>query len=153
MKAWLGAVCALGLAQSAAAACSDTSVTVIGDFGEARFTVALADTNETRAQGLMFVEQMGTLEGMLFVYDTPRRATFWMKNTLISLDMLFADETGTVTKLHEFAIPGDITTIDGGDNVIAVLEINGGLSGRLGIKEGDVLQHPSFGDKAAAPCE
>jgi uncharacterized membrane protein (UPF0127 family) len=76
-----------------------------------------------------------------------------MKNTLISLDMLFADETGTVTRLHEFAIPGDVTTIDGGDNVIAVLEINGGLSGRLGIKEGDVLQHPSFGDKAAAPCE
>ncbi|SEW14529.1 hypothetical protein SAMN04488515_1266 [Cognatiyoonia koreensis] len=139
--------------QGAFASCSDTAVTVIGDFGQARFKVNVADTNETRARGLMFVEEMSILEGMLFVYDGPVRATFWMKNTLIPLDMLFADETGTIVTLHENAVPGDETTIDGGEGVLAVLEINGGVADRLGIEVGDVLQHPVFGDAAEAPCE
>jgi len=153
MKPWLGPVLAVCLGQSASAACNDAAVTVIGDFGQARFKVDVADTNETRARGLMFVEQMSVLEGMLFIYESPRNATFWMKNTLIPLDMLFADMTGTIQTLHENATPGDETTINGGEGIIAVLEINGGLSSRLGIKEGDVLQHPSFGDAAAAPCD
>ena len=153
MKMLLGAALAACLASSASASCNPGAVTVIGDFGQARFKVDVADTNETRARGLMFVEQMSVLEGMLFIYESPRHATFWMKNTLIPLDMLFADETGTIVTLHENAIPGDETTIDGGEGVLVVLEINGGLSSRLGIAEGDVLQHPSFGDAAAAPCE
>lgn len=153
MKHWIGAGAFCLLGQGAFAACNPDAVTVIGDFGQARFKVEIADTNETRARGLMFVEEMSILEGMLFVYDAPQRATFWMRNTLIPLDMLFADESGTIRTLHENAIPGDETTIDGGDGIIAVLEINGGVSGRLGIAEGDVLQHPSFGPNAAAPCE
>lgn len=152
MKTWLWTAVAICLATGAHAACSPDAVTVVGDFGQARFAVDVADTNETRARGLMFVEEMGTLEGMLFVYESPRHATFWMKNTLIPLDMLFADASGTIVTLHEYAIPGDVTTIDGGEGVLAVLEINGGLSSRLGIKEGDVLQHPSFGAAAALPC-
>lgn len=152
MKIWLWTAVAICLATGAHAACSPDAVTVVGDFGQARFAVDVADTNETRARGLMFVEEMGTLEGMLFVYESPRHATFWMKNTLIPLDMLFADASGTIVTLHEYAIPGDVTTIDGGEGVLAVLEINGGLSSRLGIREGDVLQHPSFGAAAALPC-
>lgn len=152
MKTWLWTAVAICLATGAHAACSPDAVTVVGDFGQARFAVDVADTNETRARGLMFVEEMGTLEGMLFVYESPRHATFWMKNTLIPLDMLFADASGTIVTLHEYAIPGDVTTIDGGEGVLAVLEINGGLSSRLGIREGDVLQHPSFGAAAALPC-
>ena len=123
-----------------------------GDFGQANFTVEVADDGQERARGLMFVESMPTLSGMLFVYEAPQRASFWMRNTLISLDMLFADETGVITRIHHEAIPGDETPIDGGDGVIAVLEINGGLAARLGIAEGDTLQHPSFGDDAADPC-
>lgn len=152
MKIWLWTAVAICLATGAHAACSPDAVTVVGDFGQARFAVDVADTNETRARGLMFVEEMGTLEGMLFVYESPRHATFWMKNTLIPLDMLFADASGTIVTLHEYAIPGDVTTIDGGEGVLAVLEINGGLSSRLGIREGDLLQHPSFGAAAALPC-
>ena len=152
MKQLVGAALIAALGQGAYACAPDT-VTVIGDFGQARFQVAIADTNETRARGLMFVEEMGILEGMLFVYETPRRATFWMRNTLIPLDMLFADETGTIVTLHADAIPGDETSIDGGDGILGVLEINGGVAARLGISVGDVLQHPSFGDAAAAPCD
>lgn len=137
---------------TAVAACSEDVVTIVGDFGQARFSVEIADDVQERAQGLMFVEQMPTLGGMLFIYDEPSPASFWMRNTLIPLDMLFLDETGVITHLHANAIPGDETPIPGGDAVLAVLEINGGMAARLGIAEGDAIQHPSFGDIAAIPC-
>jgi uncharacterized membrane protein (UPF0127 family) len=136
-----------------AATCAEGRVAVAGPFGQANFKVDVADDNEERARGLMFVDQMPTLSGMLFVYDEPRRASFWMKNTLIPLDMLFADPAGVILRIHENAIPGDTTSIDGGVGVQYVLEINGGLASRLGIAEGDTLQHPTFGPDAAAPCE
>ena len=148
-------VLALGLvwaASGAIAVCADDIATVSGDFGQANFRIDLVDDDEERARGLMFVESMPTLGGMLFVYEAPRRATFWMRNTLISLDMLFADSTGVITRIHENAIPGDETTIDGGRDVLAVLEINGGMANRLGIAPGDIIQHPSFGPDAAKPC-
>jgi uncharacterized membrane protein (UPF0127 family) len=139
-------------AGATAATCSEDVVRVVGDFGQANFTVDVADDNEERAQGLMFVESMPTLGGMLFVYDKPGHATFWMRNTLIPLDMLFITPAGVVARIHENAIPGDETTIDGGQGVLAVLEINGGLSSRLGITEGAMIQHPAFGPDSVLPC-
>ena len=101
----------------------------------------------------MHVESMPTMKGMLFVYERSQPASFWMRNTLIPLDMIFMDETGTVTRIHENAVPLDETPIPGGDSVRAVLEINGGLSSRLGIDEGTVLRHPAMPQDAAAwPC-
>ena len=139
-------------AQTAVAACAEDRVTVAGGFGTVRFQVQVADDNAERAQGLMFVEEMDRFAGMLFVYDEPRRATFWMRNTLIPLDMLFAAPDGTITSIHANAVPLDETTIDGGPGVQFVLEINGGLAARLGIAEGDVIQHPALGPDAALPC-
>ncbi|MEJ6401724.1 DUF192 domain-containing protein [Yoonia sp. 2307UL14-13] len=144
--------CLIFLAGPGWAVCADDKVTVIGDWGQATFTVEIADDAQERAQGLMFVDRMATLEGMLFVYDEPQAVSFWMKNTLIPLDMLFVSPAGEVLSLHENAIPGDLTPIPGGDGVQMVLEINGGLVDRLGIGVGDVLQHPSFGADAIAPC-
>ena len=77
-----------------------------------------------------------------------------MKNTLIPLDMIFADATGTITHIHENAVPLDETNIDGGTGVFAVLEINGGLSDAIGISVGDTMKHPSFDPEIAAwPCD
>ena len=135
------------------AACDFDRVTVFGDWGQARFDVRVADEPAERSQGLMFVESMPTLEGMLFVYPQPQRATFWMRNTLIPLDMIFVAPNGEVLNIHENAIPLDETTIDGGLGVQYVLEINGGLATRLGISAGDVLQHPSIDQDAIKPCE
>lgn len=112
--------------------------------GQARFSVELADDEAERARGLMHRETMPRSAGMLFAYETPRRAQFWMKNTLIPLDMIFADQQGVVTRVHSNAIPQDTTVIDGGDGVQFVLEINGGLAKRLGITAGAELRHPKI---------
>ena len=147
------ALALIGAGSGAFAQCAPDQVLVKGDFGQARFSVDLADSGEERAKGLMFVESMPTMSGMLFVYEAPQHATFWMRNTLIPLDMIFMDETGTITHIHPNAKPLDETIIDGGKGVLFVLEINGGLAKRLGLKVGDVLQHPSIGEKAAFPCD
>ena len=153
LRPLLAALLALG-ASGAFADCSETRVDIRGDWGTASFRVELADEPAERAQGLMNRESMPRSSGMLFVYEAPQRATFWMKNTLIPLDMIFLDETGTVTRIHENAIPLDETTIDGGPGVQAVLEINGGLSRAIGVDIGSELRHPSLDPAIAAwPCD
>jgi uncharacterized membrane protein (UPF0127 family) len=133
--------------------CREDQVYLRGDWGQARFTVELADDEEERARGLMHRESLPRSSGMLFVYPEPRLAGFWMKNTLIPLDMLFFDENGMLTKLHSNAQPHDERPIIGGDQVFAVLEVNGGLSEQMGITEGSQIRHPAFAsDKAAWPC-
>lgn len=148
----LGVAFVLGAAP-ATAACRDDQVEVRWPGGLARFSVEVADTEATRSRGLMFRESMARSAGMLFVYESPRRATFWMKNTLIPLDMIFADRAGRVTKVHSNAKPQDLTPIDGGGDVKFVLEINGGLASRLGIAAGAELRHPSISDPAWSCAE
>lgn len=136
------------------AACSENRVDLRGAFGTAGFSVEVADTPEARAQGLMNRDSLPRSAGMLFVYDAPQRATFWMKNTRIPLDMIFLDSKGQVLGVHANARPMDTTIIDGGLGVLAVLEINGGLAARLGIALGDMLRHPAFDPATAAwPCD
>ncbi len=142
----------LVFAQAAQAACSAEALQLRGDWGTARFAVAVADSTKERARGLMFVEEMPTTAGMLFVYDEPHPVSFWMKNTLIPLDMIFADAQGVVVSVHENAVPGDLTAIESGAPVQYVLEINGGMASRLGIAEGSEMQHPAISDAAWA-CE
>lgn len=145
-RALLGLALMLGAGPALAEGCGDDRLTISGDWGRAVFTVAVADDAGERAQGLMFVETMPAMTGMLFAYDHPQRVAFWMKNTLIPLDMLFAGEDGVIARVHENAVPHDETPIPGGDAVQFVLEINGGMAARLGIGEGDVMQHPVIGN-------
>ena len=137
-----------------AAACASDRVDLRWPDGGESFAVELADSADERARGLMFRQALDPGAGMLFVYESPRQARFWMKNTLIPLDMIFADGTGRVTRVHSNAIPGDETPIDGGDGVVFVLEINGGLAEQLGITAGADLRHPAVAQATAAwPCE
>lgn len=141
-------------AQIAAAACSPDRVYLKSAGNSAAFNVEVVDTYETRAEGLMFREALAKFSGMLFVYDNPGQVSFWMRNTLIPLDMIFIDQTGVVAKVHANAIPLDETSIFGGDSIFAVLEINGGLAETLGIMAGAVIQHPAFNPEIAAwPCK
>jgi uncharacterized protein len=147
------AACLAVLAGPLAAACAEDQVELRTAAGNiVRFTVEVARTPAEQARGLMFRESMPRSAGMIFVYPGPRRASFWMKNTLIPLDMIFAGPDGTVTHVHENAKPRDETPIDGGDGVLVVLEINGGLARGLGIAPGAVMRHPAFGANAAWSC-
>ena len=96
------------------AGCAADVVDIRNSGASLRFQVEVADDPQERSKGLMFRATLGRYAGMLFVYDRPQRAGFWMKNKLIPLDMLFIDSTGTVTRIHENAIPHDTTMIDGG---------------------------------------
>ncbi|MEZ5911887.1 MAG: DUF192 domain-containing protein [Paracoccaceae bacterium] len=136
------------------AGCTADALDLRGDWGQARFSVEIADDAVERGRGLMFRESMPAMAGMLFVYERPQRASFWMKNTLIPLDMIFFDETGTVTRVHDHAVPGDLTPIDGGEGVALVLELNAGMAARLKIAPGSQLRHPAVDPaKAAWPCD
>ncbi len=118
-----------------------------------RFSVEVADDSEERAKGLMFREKMPMASGMLFVFPEPKRASFWMQNTPLALDMIFADQTGRVTHVHQNAIPMDPTPIDGGPGVAFVLEVNAGLAAPMGITPGAALRHPAIsGNDASWPC-
>lgn len=134
-------------------ACASDRVDIRGVFGQTSFTIELADTPQARSQGLMFRTEMAADAGMLFVYEAPSEVAFWMKNTLIPLDMIFVDPRGVVRKVHANAIPGDLRPIPSGRrDILAVLEINGGLAGAIGIVPGAQLRHPAFGRRAAWPC-
>ncbi len=144
---------ALLLPSAAAAACLPDHAEIRGTFGKAAFTVELADDPAERAEGLMFRAEMAPFSGMIFIYERPQPVAFWMKNTLIPLDMIFMDETGTVVKVHPNAIPHDETAIPGEGSVLAVLEINGGMAARIGIAAGDQLRYSAMPqDKAAWSC-
>ena len=129
---------------AAFADCQPNSVDLRGDWGQASFSVEIADSADERALGLMYRESMPRGSGMLFVYEYPQRAAFWMKNTLIPLDIIFLDRDGLVGHVHSNAIPGDLTPIPGGDQVFAVLEINAGLAARYGISVGSEMRHQVF---------
>ena len=148
-----GLAAALLWPAAAMAACAPDRVDLRGPFGTVRIAVELALTAEQQARGLMFRESLPSLGGMLFVYPSERNASFWMRNTLIPLDMIFVDAAGVVVRIHEDAVPLDETPIAAGAPSLAVLEVNGGLSRRIGLAPGDELRSPVLPqDRAAWPC-
>lgn len=140
----------LALAGAAFADCAPGRVEFRGPAGPiASFGVEVADTPALREKGLMFRSKMSVSAGMLFVYDRPGHPQFWMKNTEIPLDMIFMDSAGRVTRVHENAIPGDLTAIDGGEGAQFVLEIGGGLARPLGIVPGTEMRSDQVAPGAA----
>ena len=109
------------------------------------FETFVASERNAQARGLMYVQQMPDNVGMIFIYPAERMISMWMKNTLIPLDMVFMDSSGVVTHIAENTVPGSLDTIGSMGPALAVLEINGGLAARLGIRVGDRVRHPFFG--------
>ena len=127
-----------------ASECDSSQLDIRSTNSTTRFLTEVADSTELRALGLMNRESLGTFAGMLFVYPNPHPVGFWMRNTLIPLDMLFIDANGAVAYIHENAIPLDETMIFGGNDIQYVCEINGGMARTLGINVGAAVRHATI---------
>lgn len=101
------------------------------------FTVEVASTSHEQAQGLMFRTGLADNAGMIFPFREPRVASFWMKNTVIPLDIIFVRSNGTIESITQNAVPYSTDPLQAGEPVTAVLELRGGLTAELGIRPGD----------------
>ena len=106
------------------------------------FTVEIASTEDEQAQGLMFRQSLAPDRGMIFPHDPPREASFWMKNTLIPLDMVFIRPDGTIARIEANTVPLSLDPVSSGEPVGAVLELAGGRAGELGIAANDRVDWP-----------
>jgi hypothetical protein len=119
----------------------EVPLTIHSKNGTHEFTVAVAATQEQQERGLMFVKSLPPDRGMIFPYDPPQEIAFWMKNTLIPLDIIYIRANGTIARIVN-AQAMDITPLPSGEPVALVLEIGGGRAKQLGIKEGDTVSWP-----------
>jgi uncharacterized membrane protein (UPF0127 family) len=108
------------------------------------FKIWTADTEQREQQGLMFIRDMDEHAGMLFMFPQNQRVSMWMKNTYISLDLLFLNARGKIDYIAASATPLSETIIGPPTPEYAVLELKGGACERLGIKVGDVVLHKNF---------
>lgn len=115
-------------------------LTVTTPRGPHAFRVEVARTPAEQAKGLMFRTEMGADEGMLFPYDQPHVLSFWMRNTVLSLDLVFIDEQRRIINIAENAVPYSEQSILSDAPGIAVLELNGGRARELGIVAGNKVE-------------
>lgn len=139
-----GAAPVLGQAPEHASALS--GLTIESGAERIDFQVELADTPEARGRGLMFRRSLPAEHGMLFDFGEPRPVAMWMRNTFISLDMLFIDQKGQITKIVPNTVPFSEEVIASDGPVRAVLELRGGVTAAKGIDPGDRIIHPLFSE-------
>jgi hypothetical protein len=102
-----------------------------------RFSVEVAASEAQQERGLMFRATLAPDAGMIFPMSPPRYASFWMKNTIIPLDMIFIRPDGSIARIAAKTTPFSLLPVDSGEPVAAVLELAGGRSAALGLAEGD----------------
>ena len=121
------------------------SITVDSALGPQRFKVQVASEWPEQQKGLMFRKTMPPNEGMLFDFHRSQMMSFWMKNTLIPLDIVFIRADGTISSIAADAKPLSLKSILSTEPVQAVLEINGGRAEALRIREGENVHSAIFG--------
>jgi len=145
----IGVLSILAIAMSACA--QGPRIEIVGPDGARRVVVSveIADTAATREYGLMYRKHLDEDAGMIFVFKAPQHLEFWMKNTVIPLDMIFADSSGRIVGIVRKAAPFSegIDSVDGDSQY--VLEVNGGFCDRHGIEAGDTLRFDGFVPKSA----
>ncbi len=147
MRLWKLLKCAIIALMSAIAqptwAAEQVPVLIHAGGSTYKFAAEIADTAEERSQGLMFREDLAANEGMLFLYPAAKPVSFWMKNTPLSLDLLFIGGEGRIIHVASMAVPFDTSPISSNGPAKAVLEILGGSAAQLGIKPGDLVEWPA----------
>nr|WP_294847512.1 DUF192 domain-containing protein [uncultured Sphingomonas sp.] len=129
------------LGQSAAGL-EQVPLTITSNSKVHRFTVEVAASEEQQMTGLMNRPALARDRGMIFPFPQPRIASFWMKNTLIPLDIIFVRTDGTIANVAANAIPLSLEAVSSDGEVGSVLEINGGQAAELGIGPGDKVEWP-----------
>lgn len=107
----------------------------------AKIEVEVASNPPERTQGLMFRSQMDENKGMLFIFDAMDMQSFWMKNTIISLDILFIDDKGVINTIHRNTTPYSEASLPSKGKSQFVVEVNGGFCSRHNINEGDLIEY------------
>jgi uncharacterized protein len=108
------------------------------------FNVEIVKDDKARDRGLMFRQSLPDDGGMLFDYDPPQSIAFWMKNTYISLDIVFIDAKGVILNIAADTTPLSLQQLPSAGAARGVLEVKGGTMARLGIKAGDRVRHRIF---------
>jgi uncharacterized protein len=133
--------CAVGapLGQSSAGL-NQTTLCITSGPKTRTFNVEVAGTSMEQSKGLMFRTKLSDNAGMIFPFREPRVASFWMKNTVIPLDIIFIRSNGTIESIAENTIPYSTDPVEAGEPVTAVLELRGGLTAELGIGPSDIVR-------------
>jgi uncharacterized membrane protein (UPF0127 family) len=152
----LSKIVAFVLALLPVAACADPSapphplphstLVIDGANGPVKFDVEMANDSQSQEYGLMFRKSLAAKAGMLFDFHTTVMTTFWMKNTLIPLDMIFIKMDGTISSVAPDAVPMTLTPVASVEPVRAVLEIGGGRAAQFGIYPGEKVHNAIFGN-------
>ena len=122
-------------------------ITISTQKASTMISAEIADTAELRERGLMFRHILPSDQAMLFDFESPRPAAMWMKNTYMSLDMLFVRQDGTIAALAENTVPKSLDTISVQEPVRGVVELAAGTIKKLGIRQNDKVFHRIFKTK------
>lgn len=128
--------------EPSAAGLDQVSLTILSGGKTHRFTVEVARSIEQQQTGMMNRNSLAADRGMIFPYDPPQPVAFWMRNTLIPLDMIFISPGGKILRIEDSAVPLSLDPVPSGGPIEAVLELAGGRSAELGIKAGDQVEWP-----------
>jgi hypothetical protein len=146
----VAAIVAVCLSVALAACAESPRVAIAQPDGTRRaiIKVEIADTPSARELGLMYRKQLDEDAGMIFVFPAPDRLSFWMKNTEIPLDMIFADSNGVVLGIVANAVPFSEHPVGVQDDSRYVLEVNGGYAQRHHVHPSDKLEFLGFTPRA-----
>ena len=118
---------------------------IINDIGKPiQYHVEVAKTDEEQAMGLMNRLDLKNNNGMLFLFDNEKKASFWMKNTFIPLDIIFINKYGSINRIYKNTKPKSLKRIKSKGKVLAVLEINAGEANKNNIGNGSFIDLEKF---------
>jgi uncharacterized membrane protein (UPF0127 family) len=149
-KGWLAAIVVVaGFAVSSAPvrAASFQPLEIVTKNGVQVFSVEIATTEEEKQTGLMHRKELADGKGMLFDFNPEQEVSMWMKNTYVSLDMIFIRADGRILRIAENTEPMSTKIISSKGPARAVLEVVAGTAQKYGIRAGDRVGHPLFGSK------
>lgn len=146
---WLlfGALVSAGFSTVVVAKMRVEPLTIVTQSGRHTFNIEVTESDADKAMGLMFRQSLGRRSGMLFGYEKSFEITMWMKNTYISLDMIFIKKNGTVHHIAKGTEPFSEAIVSSQGDVSAVLEVVAGVADEIGLKPGDKVEHPFFASK------